>query len=208
MAINKLTTQEQVRPELGEGPNIRLGARQKRLRVFEAAELTAQAVFDHEYRDQLATTSDLENQRIVAELKYKHQCALLAEILRGDIISLQPITDVPGEYRTSIFASIEIKDFIGFANDLGIEVTVEGTETGLKTQAWPWGDHETELLKHLAAAASHFYDYSKYDPDDASSAPTNKQVVDWLKQRKVSKTTAEVMATILRPDNLPTGPRR
>jgi hypothetical protein len=71
---------------------------------------------------------------------------------------------------------------------------------------WPWGRHETHLLRKLAGAAQRFW--SNYDPADASTAPTNQQVTDWLKGEGVSERTAEIMATILRADGLPTGPRK
>ncbi len=71
---------------------------------------------------------------------------------------------------------------------------------------WPWGRHETHLLRKLAGAAQRFW--SNYDPADASTAPTNQQVIDWLKGEGVSERTAEIMATILRADGLPTGPRK
>lgn len=71
---------------------------------------------------------------------------------------------------------------------------------------WPWGRHETSLLKHMATAGERFW--SRYDPDDNTTAPTNEQVSGWLKDNGVAKRTAEVMASILRPDGLPTGPRR
>jgi hypothetical protein len=71
---------------------------------------------------------------------------------------------------------------------------------------WPWGSHETELLRHLAAAADRFW--KNYDPSDPTTAPTNQQVMDWLKDRGVSDRAAEVMASILRADRLPTGPRK
>lgn len=70
---------------------------------------------------------------------------------------------------------------------------------------WPWGSHETELLRHLAAAADRFW--KNYDSSDATTAPTNQQVIDWLKKQGVAERNAQVMATILRADNLPTGPR-
>lgn len=71
---------------------------------------------------------------------------------------------------------------------------------------WPWGDHHTELLGHLSAAA--WRHWKLYDPSDIGSAPTNRSVADWLiKERKVSKTMAEAIATILRIDGLRTGPR-
>ena len=71
---------------------------------------------------------------------------------------------------------------------------------------WPWGSRETKLIKHLAAAADKFW--KNFDPEDQSTAPTNKQVSDWLIKQGVAKRTAEVMATILRADDLPTGPRK
>lgn len=71
---------------------------------------------------------------------------------------------------------------------------------------WPWGRHETALLQKLAAAAHRFW--KNYDPSDTTTAPTNQQVIDWLKGQGVAERTAEVMATILRADGLPTGPRR
>jgi hypothetical protein len=71
---------------------------------------------------------------------------------------------------------------------------------------WPWGRHNTVLLQKLAMAADRFW--KNYDPSDPSTAPTNKQVSDWLVQQNVSTRTAEGIATILRVDGLPTGPRK
>jgi len=77
--------------------------------------------------------------------------------------------------------------------------------TGSHGTAWPWGTHETTLLRHLAAAAKRFW--VNYDPSDIGTAPTNSAVVDWLREQGVAQRTAEVVATILRADGLPTGPR-
>jgi hypothetical protein len=75
-----------------------------------------------------------------------------------------------------------------------------------ETPRWPWGSHETELLRKLAEAAEKFW--KLYDPADNTTAPTNEQVAEWLvTQGGVSKRNAEVMASILRADGLPTGPR-
>lgn len=71
---------------------------------------------------------------------------------------------------------------------------------------WPWGTHETPLLRKLAEAASKFW--SLYDPNDPSSAPTNSQVENWLTSKGVSQKIAEVMATILRAEGLRRGPRK
>ncbi|PPU85877.1 hypothetical protein XpopCFBP1817_19755 [Xanthomonas populi] len=74
------------------------------------------------------------------------------------------------------------------------------------THGWPWGSHETDLLRNLSAAALQFW--ALYDPSDATTAPKNKDVVDWLKARGVAERNAQVMATVLRADGLPTGPRK
>lgn len=79
-------------------------------------------------------------------------------------------------------------------------------DSGPAKGKWPWGDHETELLRALAAVADEFW--TLYDPEDKSTAPTNEQVIKRLKQRGVSARTAEVMATILRADGLHPGPRK
>jgi hypothetical protein len=71
---------------------------------------------------------------------------------------------------------------------------------------WPWGDHETDLLRHLAEAGRQWW--GTFDPDDHGTAPTNADVVAWLQKRGVAQRNAEVMATILRADGLPTGPRK
>jgi hypothetical protein len=71
---------------------------------------------------------------------------------------------------------------------------------------WPWGDRQTELLVHLAAAADRFWE--RYDPSDQTTAPRSAEVTAWLMDRSVPKRVAQVMAQILREDGLPVGPRR
>ena len=73
---------------------------------------------------------------------------------------------------------------------------------------WPWGSHHTKQLGHLEAAARKFW--GQYDPANAkTTAPKNETVIDWLvTERGVSKAVAQSMATILRADGLPTGPRK
>lgn len=72
---------------------------------------------------------------------------------------------------------------------------------------WPWGHHDTAALGHLNAAAQRFW--VNYDPSDASTAPTNATVSEWLRaERRVSRTMADSIASLLRPDGLPTGPRK
>ena len=79
----------------------------------------------------------------------------------------------------------------------------ESDKRDAKILEWPWGSRETKLLGHLAEAAKELW--SRYDPTDATTAPTNIQVQDFLINRKVSKRVAQVMAQILRADELPSG---
>lgn len=72
--------------------------------------------------------------------------------------------------------------------------------------SWPWGNHSTSKLDHLAAAANEFW--LDYQPDNPRSAPKNEVIVNWLIARGASSNTAMAIASILRPDNLPTGPRK
>jgi len=75
------------------------------------------------------------------------------------------------------------------------------------TGHWPWGDHHTEMLGHLEAAARKHW--VNYDPADSGTAPTNDSVSGWLiTERKLSKNMADSIASILRADRLPTGPRK
>lgn len=72
---------------------------------------------------------------------------------------------------------------------------------------WPWGSHHTETLGHLEAAARKWW--ILYDPDDRGTAPTNETVATWLQdERGISKEKARAIASMLRPDDLPTGPRK
>jgi hypothetical protein len=81
----------------------------------------------------------------------------------------------------------------------------EPPASALPPNRWPWGTHHTELLGHLDAAARRFW--LNFDPTDRTTAPTNEAVSDWLVSRGVSRRTADTMASILRADGLPTGPR-
>ncbi len=75
-----------------------------------------------------------------------------------------------------------------------------------RTTHWPWGNHHTENLGHLEAAAKRFW--VNYDPSDSSTAATNQAVAQWLMtERNVSGKMADAIASMLRADGLPTGPR-
>ena len=82
----------------------------------------------------------------------------------------------------------------------------EQSETVAHPSSWPWGTYTTKRLESLKAAAQQFW--ASYDPTDMGRAPTNEVVTKWLmKERGESRSIAENMATILRPDGLKTGPR-
>lgn len=82
--------------------------------------------------------------------------------------------------------------------------------TGEPINKWPWGSHDTALLRLLAEVGNLWRPESEggnYDPEDPTTAPTNNQIESWLKARGVSNKTSQVMATMLRDDDLPSGPR-
>lgn len=106
-------------------------------------------------------------------------------------------------------AEVDLIAFTSWACDIGKKPPADfpwRATMDLSLRAWPWGSYETELLKKLALAADRFWNL--YDPSDPTTAPTNEQVSDWLREQGVATRTAEIMATILRADGLSTGPRR
>jgi hypothetical protein len=97
----------------------------------------------------------------------------------------------------------------------GIEMSVQMAEYAKEAVAlvsasdvWPWGSYTTNLLDQLAKAAKKFWANPQYDPNDPTTAPTNQAVIDYLKGQGVTERTAQIMATILRADGLPPGPRK
>ena len=94
----------------------------------------------------------------------------------------------------------------GFDAPLGHAASPDGEEATIERASWPWGTYETTLLRALADAAERFW--VNFDPTDLTTAPKNEKVVDWLEHRGISTNLAKAIATILRPDGLPTGPRK
>ena len=126
---------------------------------------------------------------------------IIYAMLRNPLHSNKPIT-------------IRIKDLLipteeleRFEKEHGIGQPRQGMPSSTESSgSWPWGSHETELLRHLAAAAKHLW--VLYDPDDPSTAPTNEQVSNFLVDRGVPKSMSDKMATILRPETLKSGRRK
>lgn len=125
-------------------------------------------------------------------------------------IALPPSEWIAWAREAELEADSDVVDFIekvfplSSASDPGESLSDTPTESG--EIRWPWGMHDTALLRHLAAAAEKFW--TLYDPTDPTTAPTSETVAAWLVRRKVSLRVAECIAQILRADGLKTGPRR
>jgi len=103
-------------------------------------------------------------------------------------------------------------DFAEWAKNLGLTLPEEFPQIKIQlspvsSNKWPWGSYETKLLVMTAKAAERFW--KNYDPSQPDTAPTNEQVIEWLNDNNVpSGRTAGAIASILRADNLKTGPRK
>lgn len=138
----------------------------------------------------------------------------LSAITTDKDLYLVRLDDVSAWLQTQ---GVEVDYCIKFATDHDCEeAKTEHTDIAQSGDhlRWPWGNHHTELLGHLEAAALEFW--VKYDPKNPRcTAPKNETVIAWLierqvpgQQRRVSDQMAKAIATMLRPDGLPTGPRK
>lgn len=105
---------------------------------------------------------------------------------------------------------VRVAEFAAFALRQGWAIPDEmasraETHEEPEPTGWPWGGHETELLRHLAAAANRYW--RNFDPVDPTTAPTSDVVEKFLVDRGVGARVAAVMAQILRADGLKPGPR-
>jgi len=115
-------------------------------------------------------------------------------------------------YEMAKFTRTEISRWlkaIGMKSKYEFDIASPASSQVATTQPgkWPWGNHHTKLLGHLEAAARRYW--VNHDPQDTDTAPTNSVVSEWLQtERKVSRTMADAIASILRVDGLRTGPRK
>lgn len=154
---------------------------------------------------------ELEGRRLIASLygypePMKELLAMAkSAVAAGGMLRLREIPSTNFER-----AEVSLVNFATWLIQIRYPVPAEfpwAPETPDFTQLhWPWGRHSTSLLRKLAEAADRFW--KNYDPDDPSTAPTNEQVTSWLIEQGVAKRNAELMATLLRADGLPTGPRK
>ena len=139
------------------------------------------------------------------------------EFLRRFKIAINHVQS--GTLRTtdrSIEGTVRFADFSAWAPTIGFSLPEEfpgqrppagdssaDASTLSRSGPWPWGTYETANLKFLAAAAKHFW-ADGYDP---ASAPTSERVIGWLEGEGASQRVATIIAQILRPPDVPTGPR-
>lgn len=128
----------------------------------------------------------------------------------GDGSELAPTSVVFGN---SLKCTVKLPLFATWATRVQLDIPEELLKLAEKVDdvankrgSWPWGDHETNLLRKLAAAVREHW--TGYDPNRPKSAPKNATVIRWLEEQGVAKRTAQVMASILRRDDLPPGPRK
>lgn len=126
--------------------------------------------------------------------------SIRTDSLRTNAVSYDEYGQID-EYETRI----KTDDFIAWCNARRLPHNIPGRPAPQNAK-WPWGEHETKLLRELAAAANKFW--KNYDPTDPTTAPTNEQVSSWLIEHGVAKRSAELIATMLRDDDLRPGPRR
>ena len=149
--------------------------------------------------------------RVACEEEYKK---LLEQAFNeGTLQILDPASHLPygtrraagRQLNNSIIAVAELRHWM---ETVGIEIVIEPEqeESLPSSGSWPWGSHDTKLLGKLKAAAGKWW--KNYVPGQPDTAPTSKQVQDWLKTQDVPDRVAEVMAQILRADGLPPGPRK
>lgn len=87
-----------------------------------------------------------------------------------------------------------------------IAQTSSTEKSAAKMTNLPWPSHDTKNLSALRAAA--FIWEKKYKKGDDTTAPTNEEISKFLQaEHGIAPTLADSMATILRADDLKTGPR-
>lgn len=113
----------------------------------------------------------------------------------------------------SAFRSLDsISDHIGYVRVQRLDLdaykakhpTPHDSAAGPMSEGWP--DHTTKKLTALRSAAVKFW--SRYDPAEPDTGPTNEKVIAWLmKEHGIKRVPASEMASILRPETLRTGRR-
>jgi hypothetical protein len=131
-------------------------------------------------------------------------------VLANSAVGSGNLKVMPKEGASVMQREVDLGAFTSWLNGLGHKLPVEfpwtAKELDTSNIQWPWGDHQTKSLVLLAKAADKFW--KNYDPTDHSTAPTNENVVKWLIENGVTERKAEIMASLLRPEEIAPGPRK
>lgn len=94
-----------------------------------------------------------------------------------------------------------------FSRPMVKDSTPAAVQQGGQAGKWPWGTYKTKKLEVLAGAVQELW--TGYDPaKPRETAPTNEKVEKWLNDHGVTSVRIrQVMATIIRADDLRRGPR-
>lgn len=137
----------------------------------------------------------------------------------GSILALRAgwkYLNAPEKLRVNFSDVVELFQNLGVEcneNSIGVLNSAKsGVEKSTAMRAttvtkWPWGDHHTELLGSLEAAAKRFW--INIDPDDETTLPKNEEISEWLQNdQRVSENISKAIATILRPKGGKPGPKK
>lgn len=151
----------------------------------------------------------LAMERAAADIRRGVMSKALAFVPRSDADLSSRLYGTSRHFVPAIAVEWAEKQFDAFPARLAVAVRERArtnTPSSAPADNMPWAGHRTVRLQRLAAAAAKFW--KLYDPADPSTAPTNKAVEDWLIEQGESPRIAQAMATILRADGLPPGPRK
>jgi hypothetical protein len=133
-----------------------------------------------------------------------------------NLLGLAKIAVASEKLKTTQFRSddlmrseVDLSEFTAWLNKLGHTPPVEyhwtARELATGQFQWPWGSYQTKGLQVLALATDRFW--KNYDPSDSSTAPKSEDVIAWLEVNGIARRKAEIMASLLRADDLAPGPR-
>jgi hypothetical protein len=168
------------------------------------------AIWAFEFND--GTNGSLPDIAASPKSLYSHRMLLanggefdVSKLIKGNWLKNEEET----KFENQLFTREEVNRWTT-ANDLHSFYTFKpsGNKQSSTMTRWPWGDHHTKLLGHLDLCARKFW--CDYDPaNPKGTAPKSAEVIHWLiDECKVSESIAKAMATLLRPDDLKTGPRK
>lgn len=133
--------------------------------------------------------------------------AIFANLLKSAINDLSPNSLLgPANMADLEGTEVELSKFSAWLHTVGHKPPAEfpwiPDEMPSSNHVWPWGKYETKLLATLALAVDQFW--KDFEPGNPNS-PKKWEVVDWLMTHGVpSENIAKAIATIIRPDGLPT----